>query len=414
MTTTARPAPALPAALPPPGRGPLTPVLLGSLLTGLAGALASTLLVFPGAPEHTITGSILLAFAAGWAMLAALSSRLTSQPQRWALVPAAVLGVTGLALVSCRSCAVGPGVWVVGPADGGKVKITGGRLVKLEGAYVSTVHIDSTSQRTQVGGLTLGTGGLRDDSTSTVYLDGPEMVGALSHPSGAAAVAAGNRVLNGDLSRWPTGFGVAGSAPTVVWTGDGQSDTTRFLNTHALRVSSSDTQGRLVLVPVQDTARMTGRVVTIWADVQWNSGADFRVGAYDGNQFLFGSVLPAGSSGFHRVAMTFVPTTSTWWVVLGGYNAVYDGYVAEVGAALGQVAPAGAESPAPSLQTGFLMGGRQVTYGSGTTTPGTGVGEDGDVIVNLAPTVIGSGSTAYFIDRWRKVGGAWKPITHPA
>ena len=48
--------------------------------------------VFAGAAEYVITGSALLAFAAGWAMLAVLSTRLTSQPQRWAYVPAAVDG----------------------------------------------------------------------------------------------------------------------------------------------------------------------------------------------------------------------------------------------------------------------------------------------------------------------------------
>lgn len=121
MTTTARPARALAAAdtaLSHTDRGPFVRVLLGSLLTGLIGALALALLVFPGASEHTITGSILLAFASGWAMLAALSTRLTSQPQRWALVPAAAMAVTGLALVAFRpghGALTGAG-WVWPPA----------------------------------------------------------------------------------------------------------------------------------------------------------------------------------------------------------------------------------------------------------------------------------------------------------
>jgi pimeloyl-ACP methyl ester carboxylesterase len=85
---------------PRPTRGPIVRVVLGSLLTGLAGAAALTLVAFPGAPEHVITGSALLAFAAGWAMLAVLSTRLTSQPQRWAFVPAAVMAVTGLGLIT--------------------------------------------------------------------------------------------------------------------------------------------------------------------------------------------------------------------------------------------------------------------------------------------------------------------------
>jgi pimeloyl-ACP methyl ester carboxylesterase len=81
-------------------RGPIARVIAGSLLTGVVGAAVATLVVFPGAAEYVITGSTLLAFAAGWAMLAALSTRLTSQPQRWAYVPATVMGATGLALIA--------------------------------------------------------------------------------------------------------------------------------------------------------------------------------------------------------------------------------------------------------------------------------------------------------------------------
>ncbi|MEP7178696.1 MAG: hypothetical protein ABI775_06375, partial [Pseudonocardiales bacterium] len=80
--------------------GPILRVVLGSLLTGLAGAAALTLVAFPGAAEHVITAWAMLAFAAGWAMLAVLSTRLTSQPQRWAFVPAAVMAATGLGLLA--------------------------------------------------------------------------------------------------------------------------------------------------------------------------------------------------------------------------------------------------------------------------------------------------------------------------
>jgi pimeloyl-ACP methyl ester carboxylesterase len=80
-------------------RGPIWRIVGGSLLTGLLGALVLTLVVFAGAPEHVISGSALLAFAFGWAMLAVLSTRFTSQPQRWALVPAAFMTVVALALL---------------------------------------------------------------------------------------------------------------------------------------------------------------------------------------------------------------------------------------------------------------------------------------------------------------------------
>ena len=39
---------------------------------------------------------MLLAFGLGWALMAVLSTRMTSQPQRWAAVPAVVMGATGL------------------------------------------------------------------------------------------------------------------------------------------------------------------------------------------------------------------------------------------------------------------------------------------------------------------------------
>ena len=80
-------------------RGPLVLVVLGSLLTGVAIAAIATLIVFAGAPEHIITGSAMVAFAAGWAMLALLTTRLTSQPQRWAYVPAAAMAATGVGLI---------------------------------------------------------------------------------------------------------------------------------------------------------------------------------------------------------------------------------------------------------------------------------------------------------------------------
>jgi pimeloyl-ACP methyl ester carboxylesterase len=82
-----------------PRTGPIRRVIAASLLIGVVGALALTLGVFGGGHEHEITGSALLAFACGWAVLAVLSIRMTSQPQRWALVPAVGMAVTGLGLL---------------------------------------------------------------------------------------------------------------------------------------------------------------------------------------------------------------------------------------------------------------------------------------------------------------------------
>jgi pimeloyl-ACP methyl ester carboxylesterase len=80
--------------------GPIRGIIAGSLATGAAGAAVLTLVVFGGASEPVITGSALLGFALGWAVLAVLSARLTDQPQSWAWVPAAGLGATGLGLLA--------------------------------------------------------------------------------------------------------------------------------------------------------------------------------------------------------------------------------------------------------------------------------------------------------------------------
>jgi pimeloyl-ACP methyl ester carboxylesterase len=94
--------------------GPIVRIVLGSLVTGIVGAAALTLGVFAGAPEHVITGSALLAFAASWAMLAFLSTRFTNQPQRWAVVPSAAMAAAGLGLI-----AIAPGT--AGLTDAGWV-----------------------------------------------------------------------------------------------------------------------------------------------------------------------------------------------------------------------------------------------------------------------------------------------------
>ena len=99
MTTTAPTAAAAVTTSQGSRRGPIRMVIAGSLLTGTVLAAVLPLLVFVGAPEPVITGSALLGFAAGWAMLAMLSTRMTPQPQRWAWVPAAALGATGLGLL---------------------------------------------------------------------------------------------------------------------------------------------------------------------------------------------------------------------------------------------------------------------------------------------------------------------------
>jgi pimeloyl-ACP methyl ester carboxylesterase len=86
----------------PASKGHLGRIVAGSMLAGLILALVLTIIVFGGATEPIISGSVLLAFALGWTMLAWLSSRRTDQPQEWAYVPAIFMGVLGLAHVVFR------------------------------------------------------------------------------------------------------------------------------------------------------------------------------------------------------------------------------------------------------------------------------------------------------------------------
>jgi pimeloyl-ACP methyl ester carboxylesterase len=80
-------------------RGPLTRIVVGSIVTGALTSAALVLGFFPGATEPVTTGLALLGFALGWTMLAMLSSRMTSLPQRWAYGLAAFLGTAGAGLL---------------------------------------------------------------------------------------------------------------------------------------------------------------------------------------------------------------------------------------------------------------------------------------------------------------------------
>ena len=83
----------------PPRTGPVARIVAGSIAAGLGAAATLSLVVFAGSGESVITGSVLLAFAFGWALIAVLTVHHTNRPQRWAAVPAAAMGVCGIALL---------------------------------------------------------------------------------------------------------------------------------------------------------------------------------------------------------------------------------------------------------------------------------------------------------------------------
>jgi len=83
-------------------QGHIGRVVIASLGSGLLAALVLVFLVFPSATEPVVLGATMLAFAFGWAMLAVVSARRTSQPQRWARVPAAAMAIVGAGLLVAR------------------------------------------------------------------------------------------------------------------------------------------------------------------------------------------------------------------------------------------------------------------------------------------------------------------------
>jgi pimeloyl-ACP methyl ester carboxylesterase len=83
------------------------PVIAASLTAGSLLAIALLLGPATRGTEPVITGSVLIGFGIGWALVALLTTRYSAQPQRWARVPAAVLGFMGLSLVVLQP---GPGV----------------------------------------------------------------------------------------------------------------------------------------------------------------------------------------------------------------------------------------------------------------------------------------------------------------
>lgn len=121
MTTTdlRSPRPSAPGAHPAPARrGPFARIVVASVLTGALGAAVAVLGVVPGAPEHVTTAAALLGFAAGWTMLAFLTTLMTSAPQRWAYALGAFFGACGLALliVSPGDDGLTAAAWVWPPA----------------------------------------------------------------------------------------------------------------------------------------------------------------------------------------------------------------------------------------------------------------------------------------------------------
>src|SRR4051794_38820824 len=83
-------------------KGRIGLIMVASMVAGLIASLVLVVGPFGGAQEHVIMGTALLGWALGWALLAVLSIRWTDQPQRWAVVPAALMALAGAGLLIFR------------------------------------------------------------------------------------------------------------------------------------------------------------------------------------------------------------------------------------------------------------------------------------------------------------------------
>lgn len=82
-------------------------IVIGCLTAGPLVGLALIVGPLAGEHEHVIAGAALVACASSWALLAVLSTYWTSLPQRWAALPAGVVGLAGLGLVVFAPSSVG-------------------------------------------------------------------------------------------------------------------------------------------------------------------------------------------------------------------------------------------------------------------------------------------------------------------
>ena len=90
-------------------------IVAGSIASGLVAALLLVAAPFVEPRENVLAGAVLLAFAAGWLLLAVLSVGFSDQPQRWAIVPAAFLALVGLVTISGPAPVRGMLGWVGPP-----------------------------------------------------------------------------------------------------------------------------------------------------------------------------------------------------------------------------------------------------------------------------------------------------------
>lgn len=87
-----------------------------SMGVGLAAAALLPFIPWPMVDADFATAMVLFGFAIGWTLLAALSARLTDQPQTWAYAPALFMGVSAVLLLVLPDAGLDVLDWVWPPA----------------------------------------------------------------------------------------------------------------------------------------------------------------------------------------------------------------------------------------------------------------------------------------------------------
>lgn len=105
-----------PVATPTRSRVGIGRIVGASLAAGFAIAGGLVFAPFVTVDEKVFTGAMLLGFAVGWALLAGLSTRLSDQPQRWAVAPAVFMALGGGALLVGPDAVDSALSWVWPPA----------------------------------------------------------------------------------------------------------------------------------------------------------------------------------------------------------------------------------------------------------------------------------------------------------
>ena len=91
-------------------------IIVLSLGVGLVAAVLLPFVPWPTVDANFATAMVLFGFALGWLLLAALSVRLTDQPQRWAYAPALFMGVAAVLLLFLPEAVLDALDWVWPPA----------------------------------------------------------------------------------------------------------------------------------------------------------------------------------------------------------------------------------------------------------------------------------------------------------